>query len=99
MLRGSGGFGGSKVARRTRGFGSVKVPVVEGERMERGPDEVRVEKTTREMAAVYRLSGDWNPLHIDPEFSALGGYERPILHGLCTMGEFFFLCSGILGEI
>lgn len=52
----------------------------------RSPDASVQIKTSRDQAALYRLSGDLNPMHIDPSFSAIAGYKTPILHGLCTMG-------------
>lgn len=75
FARGDGGFGGPS--------GPVKKPHPEPER---APD-VTVDLPTRpEQAIVYRLNGDHNPLHIDPEVAAKAGFKQPILHGLCTFG-------------
>lgn len=52
----------------------------------RAPDASLSERTTKDQAALYRLSGDRNPLHIDPSFAAMGGFKTPILHGLCSYG-------------
>ena len=80
FIRGSGGFGGpSKGTNRGASTAVHKPP-------QRQPDAVLEEKTSEEQAALYRLNGDRNPLHIDPEFSKVGGFKTPILHGLCFFG-------------
>eukprot|EP00928_Gymnodinium_smaydae_P031842 TRINITY_DN23242_c0_g1_i1.p1 TRINITY_DN23242_c0_g1~~TRINITY_DN23242_c0_g1_i1.p1 ORF type:complete len:307 (+),score=48.14 TRINITY_DN23242_c0_g1_i1:59-979(+) len=52
----------------------------------RAPDAVEEWQTSPYQAQVYRLSGDYNPLHVDPDVARKGGFEKPIMHGLCTMG-------------
>jgi acyl dehydratase len=76
FVRGEGGFGGDRGP-----SGRRNVPP------ERPPDEVVEMETLPQQAAIYRLSGDRNPLHIDPSFAKMAGFERPILHGLCTFGH------------
>ncbi|MDQ1038981.1 acyl dehydratase [Streptomyces sp. V3I8] len=74
FVRGEGGFGGD------RG------PSVRAEPPTGAPDRT-IERPVREdQALLYRLSGDRNPLHADPGFAKLAGFDRPILHGLCTYG-------------
>ncbi|KAK2614334.1 hypothetical protein N8I77_001171 [Diaporthe amygdali] len=80
FLRGSGGFGGQK--KPTDRGASTAANKPPG----RAPDVVVESKTTEEQACVYRLSGDYNPLHVDPAFAKMGGFKVPILHGLCFMG-------------
>ncbi|XP_005096557.1 peroxisomal multifunctional enzyme type 2 isoform X2 [Aplysia californica] len=75
---GSGNFGGPKTT--TVGYPLAETP-------KRAPDAVMQEKTSVDQAALYRLSGDRNPLHIDPSFAAMGGFKTPILHGLCSFGH------------
>ncbi len=52
----------------------------------RGPDRIFEIKVPEDAALLYRLNGDFNPLHVDPEQAAQSGFARPILHGLCTFG-------------
>ncbi|MGQ9475549.1 MAG: MaoC/PaaZ C-terminal domain-containing protein [Actinomycetota bacterium] len=75
FIRGEGGFGGE------RG------PEPGNEPPDREPDKVVEMKTLPTQAMIYRLSGDYNPLHIDPNFAKMAGFDRPILHGLCTFGH------------
>src|ERR1700751_862958 len=74
FIRGEGGFGGER---------GTDAP---WERPDREPDPRVVQATRPEQALIYRLSGDRNPLHVDPKFAARGGFSQPILHGLCTYG-------------
>ncbi|MET9318662.1 MaoC/PaaZ C-terminal domain-containing protein [Streptomyces sp. NPDC003038] len=74
FVRGEGGFGGE------RG------PSARSQPPQRAPDRTEERRIGEEQALLYRLSGDWNPLHADPEFAKLAGFDRPILHGLCSYG-------------
>jgi acyl dehydratase len=74
--RSAGHFGG------TPGSVEQKLSPPEGEKA----DFQVTYATSPNQAAWYRLSGDKNPMHIDPDFARLGGFRRPILHGLCTFG-------------
>src|SRR4029078_7821164 len=74
-IRGEGGWGGDR--------GPSGNP---NEAPDRAPDHTVELQTRTDQALVYRLSGDRNPLHNDPSFAAMGGFDRPILHGLCTSG-------------
>lgn len=68
------------------GWGGDRGPASEWMLPERDPDLVCGFDTRRDQALLYRLNGDRNPLHSDPSFSRLAGFETPILHGLCTYG-------------
>ncbi|MFD2136811.1 MaoC/PaaZ C-terminal domain-containing protein [Novosphingobium resinovorum] len=72
LLRGDGGFGGPEAPREAK-FEPVGAP-----------DAVGHYAISPRAALIYRLSGDWNPLHLDPGFAAKAGFPRPILHGLAS---------------
>jgi acyl dehydratase len=74
FIRGEGGFGGARGP-----AGAELCP-------SRAPDIEIATGTRADQALLYRLSGDRNPLHSDPAFARRGGFDRPILHGMCTYG-------------
>ena len=75
FIRGAGGWGGDRGP-----SADVNLPP------DRQPDFVVEDVIPANQALLYRLSGDWNPLHADPDMARAFGFERPILHGLCTFG-------------
>jgi acyl dehydratase len=77
FCRADGGFGGPRARKR---------PAPPHPIPGRAPDLICNVPTRPEMALVYRLSGDVNPLHADPDFAQEAGFPRPILHGLASMG-------------
>jgi acyl dehydratase len=79
LFRGEGGFGGQPAPKDEHG---IDVP------KDKPADFVVEEATSKEQALLYRLSGDVNPLHADPDFATMVGFAQgPILHGLCTYGH------------
>lgn len=94
FIRNAGGFGGERgpSADETR----ILIP-------DRAPDHVVEQLTDLAQGALYRLCGDRNPMHIDPQFAQFAGYQRPFLHGLCTYGfagraALAALCGGDAGR-
>jgi acyl dehydratase len=85
MLRGDGGFGGPS--------GPLPAP---HPLPDRASDLTVSIDTLPQAALIYRLSGDYNPLHADPAVARSGGFEKPILHGLCTFGV---VCRALLDAV
>jgi NAD(P)-dependent dehydrogenase (short-subunit alcohol dehydrogenase family)/acyl dehydratase/putative sterol carrier protein len=75
------------------GFGGENAPAKEVEFPERDPDFVVAGKPTEDQPLIYRLSGDVFQLHVDQDFAEMAGFEKPIMHGLCTHG---YACRALI---
>ena len=84
FARGDGGFGGPDSPKK-------EIFIPDGE-----PDYVSEVSTKPDQALIFRLSGDYNPLHSDPNFAKAAGFEKPILHGMCTYG---IACRSLVNEV
>jgi acyl dehydratase len=91
FIREAGGFGGPRNPE-----GDEETDLVAQPLPAREPDESISYTTRTDQALLYRLSGDRNPLHSDPAFAKMAGFDRPILHGLCTYG---FTGRGLLHTV
>jgi len=89
FARGDGGFGGP--ARSEHGSGAQPHAIPD-----RKPDAIAMLPTRKDQALLYRLNGDRNPLHADPDLAQRVGFPAPILHGLCTYG---IACRAILQTV
>lgn len=85
FARGEGGFSGQS--------SGGQAPSRQGRIPDRAADLIVEARTIPQQALLYRLSGDRNPLHADPAFAAFGGFDRPILHGLCSFG---IVCKAVV---
>ncbi|MFD4295454.1 MaoC/PaaZ C-terminal domain-containing protein [Rhodococcus sp. NPDC058505] len=83
-------------ARGEGGFGGEAGPELAAGVPERAADTVLVSPTSTAQALVYRLSGDLNPLHADPEFAKMAGFDQPILHGLASYGV---VCKAVVDGV
>ncbi|MCI8948966.1 MAG: hypothetical protein HFG49_02855 [Lachnospiraceae bacterium] len=76
------------------GFGGPEVPKSRISMPKRQPDAVKQERFPENTPLLYRLTGDTYPLHVDPQFAKTCGFEKPIVHGLCSLG---YACRMLIG--
>jgi NAD(P)-dependent dehydrogenase (short-subunit alcohol dehydrogenase family)/acyl dehydratase/putative sterol carrier protein len=78
------------------GFGGDNAPKTTVDFPDRDPDFSVDEQPSEDQPLIYRLSGDIFSLHVDPEFAKSSGFEKPIMHGLCTHG---FACRALIDKL
>jgi acyl dehydratase len=83
---------------RAGGFGGEGSPPKPAAIPDRPPDAVTEVATWKDQAALYRLTGDRHPVHIDAAVAESAGFERPILHGLCSLGAVALASAGVTGR-